>query len=192
MTGQQQRAIETDEREVLVVAGAGSGKTRVLTLRIHHLLTQRGASPGEFLILTFTRKAAGEMIARLVKVLGDDVVRRLTIGTFHSVALSILRVDGDSIGYIPETLTIVDPRDADTLLRRTCVDLGYARSKRWRDQATGEHCESLTWKPDPLNITAVGWIRRVSVPLPPHLQSFRGSSVIRCSASKTLSHFLHS
>lgn len=146
LTDSQREAVESDARVILVLAGAGSGKTRVLIHRIAHLL-KHGASISDFLVLTFTRKAAAEMKSRLRALLGTgptgrDPIAGLLIGTFHSIALRILRSDGGKLGYNPRTLTIATQEDADELLRITCLDLGYAR------YVTKAATRKLTW-PNP-------------------------------------------
>lgn len=90
----QKEAVIQPYGPMLVLAGAGSGKTKVLTTRILNLI-QNGVSPYEILAVTFTNKAAGEMKERLAKVLGDDLVRKLWVGTFHSICVKILRQDID-------------------------------------------------------------------------------------------------
>lgn len=138
LTESQKRAIETDARDVLVIAGAGSGKTTVLTRRINHLLTQCGASASELLVLTFTRKAAAEMKSRLRALLtesqgaaADRVMSGIMAGTFHSIGLSILRADGHHIGY-HAGLTVCDEDDAELLIESCARDLGYLGDKGWK------------------------------------------------------------
>ncbi|MFM9966681.1 MAG: UvrD-helicase domain-containing protein, partial [Planctomycetaceae bacterium] len=98
LTNAQARAVVTESRETLVLAGAGSGKTKTLVERIKWLL-QHGSSPADLLVLTFTRKAATEMRDRLSAATGNDrAVREMLLGTFHSIALKILRTDGDKLG----------------------------------------------------------------------------------------------
>jgi len=140
LTDSQRQAVTTDSRDVLVIAGAGSGKTRVLTERIKHLLTNCGASASDMLVLTFTRKAAAEMQSRLLATLGEGAERQLRgmlIGTFHSIALHILRAEGEVLGYNAKSITILDPDDADLLLKQCCSDLGYLHGKKWK---------GVTWK----------------------------------------------
>ena len=138
LTTSQLIAVTTDSRDVLVIAGAGSGKTRVLVERIVHLLTVRGVQPREILCLTFTRRAAGEMRERLVQRLRDHVdgdpvrvVGKMLCGTFHSIALKILTDHGSRIGY--ESLTVITEDDSEFLLQTVCEDLGYCRGKKWRE-----------------------------------------------------------
>ena len=83
---------------LLVVAGAGSGKTRVLTRRIAHLIGERGVSPFAILAITFTNKAAGEMKDRVADLVGP-VAHHMWVSTFHSACVRILRRDGDRLGF---------------------------------------------------------------------------------------------
>ena len=99
----------------MVIAGAGSGKTRVLTYRIAHLL-QKGVDPFHVLALTFTNKAAREMKERVIQLIGDGDARNVWMGTFHSVFAKILRIDGHHLGY-PSHFTIFDTDDSKKLIR---------------------------------------------------------------------------
>ncbi len=128
LTAEQIAAVQSTAKDVLCIAGAGSGKTRVLTARVQWLIEQCGASPSDLLILTFTRKAAGELIERLTAALGGEKeLKGMLIGTFHSVALKILRSEGERLGYDPESLTILDQADADVLLEESAKELGYLK-----------------------------------------------------------------
>ena len=114
-------AVVHTEGPLLVVAGAGSGKTRVLTHRIAHLIDQ-GARPSEILAITFTNKAAAEMRERVGHLVGP-VVRAMWVSTFHSACVRILRRDGEAIGY-PRTFSIYDQADAVRLTGYVIRDLG--------------------------------------------------------------------
>ena len=111
----QQRAVEYNDGASLVIAGAGSGKTRVLTYKIAYLLTQ-GMRPWEILALTFTNKAAREMKERIGKLVGTELSQQLHMGTFHSVFSRILRVEAAQLGY-DSNFTIYDETDSRSLLK---------------------------------------------------------------------------
>ena len=111
---QQRAAVENTEGPVMIVAGAGSGKTRVITYRVAHLI-QKGVGPFQILVLTFTNKASKEMRDRISKVVGDEA-KNVWMGTFHSVFARILRVEAYKIGY-PSNFTIYDTDDSKSLIR---------------------------------------------------------------------------
>jgi len=115
----QRAAAEHTDGPNMVIAGAGSGKTRVLTMRIAHLMAAKGVDPFRILALTFTNKAAREMKERIAKVLGDQgstEARNLWMGTFHSVFARILRAEADKLGY-PKDFTIYDTDDSRSLIK---------------------------------------------------------------------------
>ncbi|CAN5860624.1 3'-5' exonuclease [soil metagenome] len=116
----QRQAVLHTEGPAMIIAGAGSGKTRVLTYRIAHLIS-KGVDPFHILSLTFTNKAAKEMRQRIEKVVGREA-RNLWMGTFHSVFAKILRSEADKIGY-PRHFTIYDTDDSKTLLRNIVKEL---------------------------------------------------------------------
>lgn len=111
---QRQAAIAT-EGPVMIIAGAGSGKTRVLTYRIAHLI-EKGVDPFNILALTFTNKAAREMKARIGKLIGNDRAKALWMGTFHSVFAKILRFEAEKMGY-PSNFTIYDTDDSKSVIK---------------------------------------------------------------------------
>lgn len=112
----QREGVINTEGPCMIIAGAGSGKTRVLTYRIAHLLNEKKVDPFRILSLTFTNKAAAEMRQRIEKIVGTDA-RNLWMGTFHSVFARILRAEADKLGY-PSNFTIYDTDDSKTLLRQ--------------------------------------------------------------------------
>lgn len=111
----QREAVEHTDGPVMIIAGAGSGKTRVLTYRIAHLIYAKGVDPFQILSLTFTNKAAAEMKHRIEALVGLDA-RNTWMGTFHSVFAKILRVESEKIGY-PSNFTIYDTDDSKSLIR---------------------------------------------------------------------------
>jgi DNA helicase-2/ATP-dependent DNA helicase PcrA len=123
---EQQRAVTTTEGPVLVVAGPGSGKTRVLTHRIAWLIEELGVSPGQILAVTFTNKAAGEMRARIDRLTGEGTSHGLVMGTFHSFGVRVLRqnpgIVADRIGLLPNFL-IYDSGDQVDVVRNALKTL---------------------------------------------------------------------
>jgi len=111
----QQQAVTCSDGPVMVIAGAGSGKTRVLTYRIAYMLS-RGVDPFNVLALTFTNKAAREMKERIISLVGSNDARNVWMGTFHSIFARILRVEGHYLGY-PQNFTIYDTDDSKNLLK---------------------------------------------------------------------------
>ncbi len=117
----QRRAVEYTDGASLVIAGAGSGKTRVLTYKIAYLL-KKGLAPSSILALTFTNKAAREMKARIATMVGERTARYLWMGTFHSVFSRILRNEADKIGYT-KNFTIYDSSDSNSLIKSIVKEL---------------------------------------------------------------------
>ena len=118
----QRKAAEHTEGPLLVVAGAGSGKTRVLTHRIAYLLATGAARPGEILAITFTNKAAAEMRERVGELVGRSV-RAMWVTTFHSSCARMLRADAERLGY-SRSFTIYDQSDSLRMLKRVMRELG--------------------------------------------------------------------
>ncbi|MDX6261947.1 MAG: ATP-dependent helicase UvrD/PcrA [Kribbellaceae bacterium] len=118
----QRQAVEHGEGPLLVLAGAGSGKTRVLTHRIAYLLATGKARPGEILAITFTNKAAAEMRERVAGLIGRSV-RAMWVTTFHSSCARMLRVDGERLGY-SKGFTIYDQSDSLRMIKRCLAELG--------------------------------------------------------------------
>lgn len=119
----QAEAVRYTDGPCLIFAGAGSGKTRVLTHRIAHLLGEKGIEPDRILSVTFTNKAAGEMKTRLERMVGG-IARDLWVGTFHSMCVRILRRDGLRAGIAP-SFAIIDDTDQRQLVKDILDDLDY-------------------------------------------------------------------
>jgi DNA helicase-2/ATP-dependent DNA helicase PcrA len=119
---QQRAAVTHAGGPLLIVAGAGSGKTRVLTHRIAYLLAEREVAPGEILAITFTNKAAGEMAARVATLVGDRRARAMWVMTFHSACVRILRREAVRFGY-PSNFSIYDSADSQRLMTLVCREL---------------------------------------------------------------------
>jgi len=117
----QKQAVETIKGPLLILAGPGSGKTRVITHRIAYLMKVCGISPHNILAVTFTNKAAREMKDRLEKLVGQST-EKLTLGTFHSICARILRQDGKAIGLEPQ-FTIYDDEDQLNLIKQSIMDV---------------------------------------------------------------------
>ena len=107
---------------MMVIAGAGSGKTRVLTMRIAYLM-QQGVDPFNILSLTFTNKAAREMKTRIGTIVGNSEAKNLWMGTFHSVFAKILRIEGHHLGF-PPNFTIYDSQDSQRLISAIIKEMG--------------------------------------------------------------------
>ncbi len=118
----QQQAVLYNDGALLIVAGAGSGKTRVLTYKIAYLMSE-GMPPHNILALTFTNKAAAEMRRRIAAIAGEHIARRLWMGTFHSVFSRILRREAEHLGYTSD-FTIYDTADSRNLLKTIIKEMG--------------------------------------------------------------------
>ena len=132
---QQRKAVEHTQGPLLVFAGAGSGKTRVITNRIAYLISEKSVSPENILAVTFTKKAAGEMqerVVKLLKELGIKSKEQSTIGTFHSIGAMILRQNAKEIGMTPN-FSIYDSKDSENLikdlLKERNIDVKQVRPK---------------------------------------------------------------
>lgn len=127
----QEEAVFTESTRALVLAGAGSGKTRVLIERIAHLIEDKKVSPAEILALTFTRKASSEMRSRLEARIGG-AANRVSIGTIHATALKLLHRFGDLIGMKARNITVYGEFEEQYLLREVAIDLGIYNGKSWK------------------------------------------------------------
>lgn len=128
---EQQRAVKTTDGPVLILAGAGSGKTKTLTHRVAYLIEQGLAEPQNILAVTFTNKAAREMRERVAKILGANADHRdfmPYMGTFHSICVRILRIDGDYIG-LNNKFVIFDEADRQTVIKQISKQLKIDEKK---------------------------------------------------------------
>ena len=125
---QQRRAVEHGDGPLLIIAGAGTGKTKTLACRVAHLLS-RGVEPERILLLTFTRRASAEMLARAQRLVSQDSAARVWGGTFHAVANRLLRIYGSALG-LPPDFTVMDESDAADLMSVVRADLGVAKKDR--------------------------------------------------------------
>lgn len=132
LSQEQSNAVFTESKTALCLAGAGSGKTRVLVSRISNLLENCKVSPYEVLCVTFTRKAAGEMKERLVTSIGGKA-HNVTMGTLHSVALNLIQRFGEFIGLNPGKITVYSSWEEGILLKDVCKELGYYNGKTWKE-----------------------------------------------------------
>src|SRR5690606_24866808 len=117
----QQKPVLQKDGPMIIIAGAGSGKTRVLTIRIAYLMSQ-GVDSFSILALTFTNKAAREMKKRIADIVGNSEAKNLWMGTFHSVFAKILRFEADKLGY-PSNFTIYDTQDSQSVIRAVIKDM---------------------------------------------------------------------
>ena len=131
MNDRQAEAVQTTEGPLLIMAGAGSGKTRVLTHRIAYLIDEKMVNPWNILAITFTNKAAREMKERAASL--NPATQDCLIATFHSMCVRILRREADHIGY-NRNFTIVDPGEQRTLMKRILKNLNLD-PKKWNERA---------------------------------------------------------
>ena len=148
---EQRKAVEATEGPVLVLAGAGTGKTRVLTTRLAHILATGKARPWELLAVTFTNKAAREMRERITAIIGPSAEGLRWLGTFHSVAAQILRRHAELVG-LKSSYTILDSDDQERLLKQL-LEAENIDAKRWTPRHLAgliDHWKNRGWTPDKL------------------------------------------
>ena len=127
---QQKKAVITESKKVLVISGAGSGKTRVLTERIAYLIEQKKVSPYEILAFTFTRRAAGEMNSRLENRI-EGKAHKVTMSTMHALGLNMIHKFGETIGLRNKTVTVYSEWEESYLLKEVAIELGIFK-KTWK------------------------------------------------------------
>lgn len=148
---EQRDAVETTDGPVLVLAGAGTGKTRVLTTRLAHILASGKARPWELLAVTFTNKAAREMRERITAIIGPQAEGLRWLGTFHSIAALILRRHAELVG-LKSNYTILDTDDQERLIKQI-LEAENVDAKRWTPKAMAgliDHWKNRGWTPDRL------------------------------------------
>ena len=148
---EQRAAVEATEGPVLVLAGAGTGKTRVLTTRLAHILASGKARPWELLVVTFTNKAAREMRERITHIIGPEAEGLRWLGTFHSVAAQILRRHAELVG-LKSNFTILDTDDQERLIKQV-LEAENVDPKRWTPKALAgliDHWKNRGWTPEKL------------------------------------------
>ncbi len=151
----QKQAVEAGDGPQLILAGAGSGKTRTVVHRIGHLISQRGVAPHRVLAVTFTNKAAAELKNRLTDMIGDDA-GGVVSGTFHAISLRFLRRHADVLGY-PRSFQVVDADDQKALIKRLLKTHNIASERLHPSYLLGwiEHCKHAALTPD--EAPAHGW-----------------------------------
>ncbi len=148
---EQREAVEAIDGPVLVLAGAGTGKTRVLTTRLAHILATGRARPWELLAVTFTNKAAREMRVRITDIIGPAAEGLRWLGTFHSIAAQILRRHAELVG-LKSSFTIIDVDDQERLIKQL-LEAENIDPKRWTPRHFAgliDHWKNRGWTPDKL------------------------------------------
>ena len=148
---EQRAAVEATEGPVLVLAGAGTGKTRVLTTRLAHILSTGRAKPWELLAVTFTNKAAREMRERITAIIGPQSEGLRWLGTFHAIAAQILRRHAELVG-LKSSFTILDTDDQERLLKQV-LEAENIDTKRWTPKSLAhlvDHWKNRGWAPENL------------------------------------------
>jgi DNA helicase-2/ATP-dependent DNA helicase PcrA len=146
---EQRAAVEATEGPVLVLAGAGTGKTRVLTTRLAHILATGRAKPWELLAVTFTNKAAREMRERITAIIGPQAEGLRWLGTFHAIAAQVLRRHAELVG-LKSNYTILDTDDQERLLKQA-LEAENIDTKRWTPKALAgliDHWKNRGWVPE--------------------------------------------
>jgi DNA helicase-2/ATP-dependent DNA helicase PcrA len=149
LNDEQRKAVEATDGPVLVLAGAGTGKTRVLTTRLAHILASGKARPWELLAVTFTNKAAREMRHRITDIIGPQAEGLRWLGTFHSVAAQILRRNAELVG-LKSNYTIIDNDDQERLIKQL-LEAENIDAKRWTPRNMAgliDQWKNRGWTPD--------------------------------------------
>ena len=147
LNSEQKLAVQTTEGPVLVLSGAGTGKTKVLTTRLAYILSQQKAQPWNCLVVTFTNRAAREMKERVENIIGE-MVNSVWLGTFHSICVKILRAHAELAG-LNANFTILGEDDQKRVIKQICADMGVD-DKKYPPQAIVDHIQR--WKDKGLTV----------------------------------------
>lgn len=141
----QLKAAETTEGPVVVLAGAGTGKTTTMVKRTAHIIQQGKAKASEILMVTFTRKAAGEMRSRLANILGPDVAQKITVGNFHAICADILRRHSGLVD-LPQKFSILDDDGQKDVLGTIAIERGYISTRKDSAKISAFQEQISSWK----------------------------------------------
>jgi len=150
----QRKAAETTDGPLVIMAGAGTGKTTVLTNRICHIVDKRLAQPSEILAVTFTRKAAGEMKHRLSAMLGDHRGRQIRVGNFHSICSEILRRHSTLID-LPKHFTVLDEDGQREVIASAALERGYIQNKKDKNSIMNFLSQISSWKEEGYDVAFI-------------------------------------
>ena len=162
----QRKAVMTTQGPVLILAGPGSGKTRVITHRMGYLVEEEHISPWQILAVTFTNKAAREMRERLEKLLGANQAREMTIGTFHAICARVLRIEADHLAPLGlnKSFTIFDTDDQATILKQSIkqLDLDEKQYRPALMQGLISQAKNKMYGPDQMAEQATKYLEEVA------------------------------
>ena len=137
LSQEQQAAAYTNSKRALIIAGAGSGKSRTLISRVEYLIKEKNVSPYEVAAITFTRLAAKELVKRLEKAIGSGA-KKIIASTIHGMALNYLQRFGELIGLRPGKITVYGSFEEEFLLKEVAKELGYHTGKAWKGVKKGD------------------------------------------------------
>jgi DNA helicase-2/ATP-dependent DNA helicase PcrA len=186
----QREAVETLDGPVLVLAGAGTGKTRVLTARLAHLLYSGRAYPSQVLAVTFTNKAAQEMRERVSHLLGQGV-EGMWLGTFHSIAARMLRRHAEIVG-LSSNFTIIDPDDQARLIKQI-MEAESIDVKKWAPRAmlnVIDRWKDRAMTPDMITAEEAGELADKKLPMLYKLYQARLRAINACDFGDLLLHMI--
>ena len=154
LSQEQQAAAYTNSKRALIIAGAGSGKSRTLISRVEYLIKEKNVSPYEVAAITFTRLAAKELVKRLEKAIGSGA-KKIIASTIHGMALNYLQRFGELIGLRPGKITVYGSFEEEFLLKEVAKELGYHTGKAWKGVKKGDFIAGFhdfyttgSWRPE--------------------------------------------